>query len=114
MLRRQLGDDEATESFVIGIGGDGRSAVRFCSEELQVGFRKVPVGEAFVLIVSVLPILMPFGIIEFLFCLCRGFAKGHVQFALMGRNRFGVFVQRIVADDRLPITVSGIKLAVTC
>ena len=107
-----MGDDEATEGFVVFVSGNRRLAVRSSTEELPVGLGKVLIGKALVAVVQVLPIGLSFGIGEFKFGLPGCFAKRSIQFALTRRDGVRVFMQGIVADNRLTVSVRRIELAV--
>ncbi len=106
----QLCDDEATEGFVVFVLLDGG---RVGTKELGVSFLEIFVGEAFVFVVYILPILIADGIVEFLFGLRGALTKTGTVGTLARGDGLRVFVLRVVTDDRATITVRGIKLAVT-
>ena len=105
----QLGDDEAAEGGIelVFCGGGGVLA-----EETPVGAAEVLVRELFVFGVLLLPIGETGRVGEFCFCPFGALAKRSKGSALVGGEFLLVFVQGVIANDRLAVTVGDIKLAV--
>ena len=73
---------------------------------------KVLLGKAFVLVKLFLPISLAGWIGEFRFGLFGAFSKRSKGSALVGSEFLLVFMQGIITNDRLAMTVGNIKLAV--
>lgn len=105
-----MSDNEATEGGIVLISGFDDIG----SEELRVGASDILVSKFLVLLIPFLPIGMSSRIREFLCCLFGALTEGRTISPLRGRNRLGVFVQRVIANDGFAMPVGGIELAVAC
>ena len=105
----QLGNDEATEGGIeLFLGGGGG----VLAEETTVGAVEVLVREGFIVGVPGLPIGETGRVGEFRFGSFGALAKRRKSGALVGGELLLVFVQGIITNDRLSVTVGDIKLAV--
>ena len=105
----QLGDDEATEGGIelVLCGGGG-----VVTEETTVRTAEALGGEGFIVGVPGLPIGETGRVGEFRFGSFGALAKRRKSGALVGGEFLLVFVQGIITNDRLSVTVGDIKLAV--
>ncbi len=106
----QLGEDEATEGGVVFLFDEGSGVF---AEKLPVGAIEALVGKAGVLGILVLPVSKAFGVREFLFRLLGALSERSKGGALVGGKFLLVFMQGVITNNRLAITVGGVELAVT-
>ena len=105
-----MSDEETTEGGVAFVTDDGR---RVGTEEPGVRLLETPVGKAGILVVLLLPIGKARRVGKFEFRLLGYLGEDRTVGFLLRRDRFGIFVHRVVADDRSAMTVGSIELAVT-
>lgn len=105
-----MGYNESSESGIVLICGFDNAV----SKELRIGASDILICKFLVLLIPLLPISMSCRIRKLR---CRLFGalteRGTIR-TLRGRNRLGVFVQRVIANDGFAMPVGRIELAVAC